>query len=302
MCSDDKSEPSEQWILEKISEYELLQPVISGYTKTLFEKVKRIADDISQQAVVQARTKSVWSYESKLRQAKNELPDPLHQITDLCGCYVQMPSIDYKQMLCNRLKDHFEILERSTDSFNINCYIIKMSNEKYLSEISDLARAADLIGIVGEIKVCTMMEHARLESSKAGTINLDVFICSKSEDYNHAQRVYSHLVKSGLVCFLSEESLPRLGNSDYRREIDKALDKTMHMVVVTTSVSNVKSAWVEAEWGFFINEKRSGRKKGNLITVLVGDIGPADLPPSLRYYEVVYLDEEGLDRLCQYLC
>ena len=56
---------------------------------------------------------------------------------------------------------------------------------------------------------------------------------------------------------------------------------------MTSSRDNVESSWVEAEWGFFVNEKRSGRKDGNLLTLVVGSLGAADLPPSLRNYEVV---------------
>jgi len=55
-----------------------------------------------------------------------------------------------------------------------------------------------------------------------------------------------------------------MGNSDYRREIDRALEQAKHLIVVTSRKEYVESKWVEAEWGSFINEKRSGRKDGIL--------------------------------------
>lgn len=128
-----------------------------------------------------------------------------------------------------------------------------------------------------------------------------VFISAKSADYEYAERVYRRLVESGLPTFFSQESLPELGIDDYRREIDRALDEADHMIVVTSSVDHVQASWVEAEWGFFINEKRSGRKRGNLVTVVVGDLRAGDLPPSLRYHEVIPFDPASFDKLLRYV-
>jgi hypothetical protein len=128
-----------------------------------------------------------------------------------------------------------------------------------------------------------------------------VFISSKSADYIHAKQVYAFLMSKGVHCFFSDESLPRLGNSDYRQEIDRALDLAKHLVVVTTSAQHVNSPWVEAEWGFFVQEKRSGRKPGNIVTLVVGDLPPQKLPPSLRYYEVLTLTAESLGRVLRYV-
>ena len=85
------------------------------------------------------------------------------------------------------------------------------------------------------------------------------------------------------------------------KEIDKALETAQHMVVAGTSIENIVSGWVEAEWRLFINEKRSGRKSGNIITVINGGLKPSELPMSLRYYEVIDLGAEGLIRIGNYL-
>lgn len=73
------------------------------------------------------------------------------------------------------------------------------------------------------------------------------------------------------------------------------------MIVVTSSRENVEASWVEAEWGFFVNEMRSGRKSGNLVTVVAGELRVADLPPSLRCYEVLPLNTESLAKLLRYV-
>jgi tetratricopeptide (TPR) repeat protein/O-acetyl-ADP-ribose deacetylase (regulator of RNase III) len=128
-----------------------------------------------------------------------------------------------------------------------------------------------------------------------------IFISAKSADYTHAQKLYEYLISQGLHVFFSKESLPQLGDADYRRAIDRALDAAQHMIVVTTNRAHVESSWVEAEWGFFINEKRSGRKQGNLVTLTVGGLLPQELPPSLRYYEVVPAGHEAFERILSYV-
>ena len=129
----------------------------------------------------------------------------------------------------------------------------------------------------------------------------DVFISAKSADYGQARQVFQFLQSRGVAVFLSDESLPELGSSDYRKEIDRALDQAEHMVVVTSSRENVEASWVEAEWGFFINEKRSGRKLGNLVILVTGQFHPRDLPPSLRYYEAMSLGPEAFEKLLRYV-
>ena len=128
-----------------------------------------------------------------------------------------------------------------------------------------------------------------------------IFISAKSEDFKYADQVYIFLTVRGYSVFFSQQTLPFVGNSDYRKEIDRALDKAKHMIVVTSKKEYVEASWVEAEWGFFINEKRSGRKPGNIITLIAGSMQIGDLPGSLRYYEVRPLDPESFDTILNYL-
>ncbi|MEK6287724.1 MAG: TIR domain-containing protein [Acidobacteriota bacterium] len=128
-----------------------------------------------------------------------------------------------------------------------------------------------------------------------------IFISARSTDYQYAEEIYRFLKSHGLRMFFSQESLPELASSDYRKQIDDALDSAQHMIVVTSSKANVTSSWVEAEWGLFINEKRSGRKVGNLITVVAGGLGPSDLPASLRYYEVIPFQRDAFQKILRYV-
>ncbi len=128
-----------------------------------------------------------------------------------------------------------------------------------------------------------------------------VFISAKSEDYPYAREIFNFLTERGVRAFFSPSSLSRMGDADYRRAIDNALEEAEHLIVVCSSRANVASSWVEAEWGAFINERRSQRKSGNLITVLAGDMSVANLPISLRQFEVIEFSAENFPRLLPYV-
>lgn len=128
-----------------------------------------------------------------------------------------------------------------------------------------------------------------------------IFLSHNHKDIQLAKLIYDYLKDKEFNVFLSEETLPTLGSCDYMKEIDQALDNSKHMIIAGTSIENIMSGWVEAEWRLFINEKRSGRKTGNIITVIDNGLLPSALPMSLRYYEVINKETEGIDRLIKYV-
>ena len=129
----------------------------------------------------------------------------------------------------------------------------------------------------------------------------DVFLSHRSLDFPLAKQVYDYLTEKGKKVFLSEVSLPALGSADYTKKIDEALESSTHLILVGSSVDNIKGSWVEAEWRVFINEKRSGRKSGNIVTVFAGDLTFAWLPISLRYYEAMPFQPESFEKLLAYV-
>ena len=128
----------------------------------------------------------------------------------------------------------------------------------------------------------------------------DAFISYKSDDTIYARQVFEFLRSHGLRVFFSRESLPRLGSDEYHAQIDLAVERTRHMVVVTTSAEHAMAQWVQYEWRLFLGEKLAGRKDGNLITVIAGDMRIQDLPISLRNREVIVCVPDELPRLLEY--
>lgn len=112
----------------------------------------------------------------------------------------------------------------------------------------------------------------------------DVFISSKSEDYEYAREIYTFLVNNCISVFFADEELKNNGSSEYSESIDQAIDASTHMIVFASKIDYINSTWVKSEWRAFTNEIRSDRKKGNIITILK-DIQANSLPLVLRNYQ-----------------
>ncbi len=125
----------------------------------------------------------------------------------------------------------------------------------------------------------------------------DAFISSRSCDYGYALGVHKFLIDSGKSAFFSGQSLPAVSESDFRQALDSAIEVARNMVVVVSDASHASAPWLEHEWGMFLTEILSGRKKGNLVTVATSLDLTSGLPLALRSREVFPLSDEGLERL-----
>ena len=114
-------------------------------------------------------------------------------------------------------------------------------------------------------------------------VQCDVFISCKREDYPFARKVYQYLREHNYNVFLADTKLRKKVNAEYGEIIDEALDSATHMVIVATKSEYIMSAYVKSEWRTFIEEKRSGRKMGNIVTLIEFTI--SELPISLRHFQ-----------------
>ncbi len=130
----------------------------------------------------------------------------------------------------------------------------------------------------------------------------DVFLSYKSEDEVRAKKVYDYLTQSGKEVFFSKETLPQLGEGEYRPAIFEALDRSKHMVVISSNPDYLKTKWVKKEWDTFDNEVTEGRKDGVLLLLLSDDIASdkGKLPIELRAKEIIKMSEFR-SRLLSYL-
>jgi hypothetical protein len=129
---------------------------------------------------------------------------------------------------------------------------------------------------------------------------IEVFISSASEDYPSATEVFRHLSSLGVRCFFSEDTLDRLGQTQYKQVIESALEQCRHLILVTSSRVNAEKKWVQHEWQTFDNECLSNRKEGNLVTLACSGLTPAELPWTPRNRIVLRWPAEK-ERLISYV-
>ncbi|MBR5333951.1 MAG: ribosomal protein L7/L12 [Alistipes sp.] len=112
----------------------------------------------------------------------------------------------------------------------------------------------------------------------------DVFISCKSEDYKYAEEIYDFLTANGIYTFLASKELRKLGDSEYRKAISKALGSASHMIIFASKKEYIDSTWVYYEWDWFITAMLKGFKQGQILTILK-DVKVNDINQDLWKYE-----------------
>lgn len=170
----------------------------------------------------------------------------------------------------------------------------------------NLADLAAIFGsnLIDDLRRWLRVEPPQREVASAATQApqaFDVFLSHSSKDSLRAKELADALTAAGKRVLFSPDTLPALGSADYMKAIDEALEGSRHFVLYGTKKEHILSSWVEAEWRLFINEKRSGRKSGNFLTAVGGGLSPAELPLSLRYYEVIPAEGNYIERIVRYV-
>jgi len=143
-----------------------------------------------------------------------------------------------------------------------------------------------------------------------GEIKYDVFISFKHSDANNnktkdsaiAEKVYNFLREKGCRVFFSLYELEFLGQSQYSKVIDEALDDSKFLIAVGCSRENLDSEWVRHEWSSFLNDIRSGAKPGAEVYVVYADMTAGDLPRSLRQRQAFNANEsDSFEKLYNFM-
>lgn len=117
-----------------------------------------------------------------------------------------------------------------------------------------------------------------VSTSYVKDIHYDAFISCNSIDYAVAKEIYEFLTEQGFNVFYAQTSISEAGDTVYKKTIDAALDNATHFILVTTDVAHLESKWVDYEINMFQNEKLSGRKTGNIVTIVDPSITVGMLP------------------------
>lgn len=135
----------------------------------------------------------------------------------------------------------------------------------------------------------------------------DVFISYKNtnngiqtEDSAMAKELYEFLTEAGIRTFFSGQSLAVLGADRYKEMIDDVLDECSVLIVVGTSIENIKSSWVKYEWDSFYNDILMEKKRGKMFSY-IDHITPYNLPRTLRNLQCFEKKSSSLENILNYV-
>lgn len=142
---------------------------------------------------------------------------------------------------------------------------------------------------------CSPRHVARTEDDFAIEKDYQVFISFRSIDREFAENLwYTLTMRCGIGTFCSSVSLPKMNEADFLEAIEAAVDSAKNMVVIVKSKESLESRWVQKETAMFEADMARGLKKGELITMLVGDeVKKEDLPDRLRNHPVISYDMDN---------
>jgi hypothetical protein len=164
--------------------------------------------------------------------------------------------------------------------FNIDIAYITHCLESRISPIPYLIKGLNENRL--QIKILNSAINPIIVGEQYKIENIDIFISAKSEDYNQARLIYHFLLDNGYHPFLADDSIRKAGKDDYGSIIDSAIDSCSHLIVYASKLEYISSTYVQYEWRLFSEEIKTGRKNGNLLTILTENIDIKDLPILLR--------------------
>jgi hypothetical protein len=202
----------------------------------------------------------------------------------------QLPK--YRVSVCRlwMLEEHEKFfIVKYTDSFDEACDLIRMfegrSDEYAVPQGFGIHRFNPEAGIYLFDETLSEAVRERVKSPGTVTAHKLVFVSCNSRDYGFAERVYEMLTSLLRPAFFAQKSLKEQGQANFSVEIDRALEDSEGLIVAASAASMFDSPWFDQEWRTWINEYRSGRKRGNVMTVLGDGLGVGDLPIALRVFE-----------------
>ena len=114
-----------------------------------------------------------------------------------------------------------------------------------------------------------------------------------------ARSVYDALKARGMKVFFSEESLAEVGQGQFGKAIERALESAKVLILIASCREHIESPWVEAEWDSFLQTVRSGHKQGELFIFNCGRLKPGDLPLFLRRQQM--FSSDSIDKMLQFV-
>ena len=116
-------------LIREINNYKECRKDFVKYAEILELILKKIAKNISPESIVQTRAKAVTSYAEKIQRpgkAEKYGPNPVEDLTDLCGGRIILPTLDDVKKCCQIIEENFKIQwEDSEDKLDTLDFLCK---------------------------------------------------------------------------------------------------------------------------------------------------------------------------------
>lgn len=99
----------------QVEAYGKVRPVYEVFAEVLQAALSQAVRDLDVSAIVQARAKAVPSFAGKVVRKLEKYPDPVNQLTDLCGARVITQCRDEIEPICDFIRKHFDIDEANSE-------------------------------------------------------------------------------------------------------------------------------------------------------------------------------------------
>jgi hypothetical protein len=127
-------------------------------------------------------------------------------------------------------------------------------------------------------------------STRGPEVRWDVFISYATPDLEQARSLAFELRSVGLRVFLGADTIDaEVGSSGWITALDEAIESTRAMLVLVTAAA-MASRWVAEEWRKFYRVIVD-RQSGTLVSLRLGGPAIAELPLTLRAYQVIDADD-----------
>jgi ppGpp synthetase/RelA/SpoT-type nucleotidyltranferase len=157
--------------IREINIYKKCRKDFVKYAELLELVLKKIAENISLESIVQTRAKTVTSYAEKIqRPGKAELYslNPVEALTDLCGGRIILPTLDDVKKSCQIIEENFKIQwEDSEDKLDTlgkdqfgylsHHYIVQLNPDSIY--LQDLDVPDGIYHLKAELQTRTLLQH-----------------------------------------------------------------------------------------------------------------------------------------------
>lgn len=189
------------------------------------------------------------------------------------------------------LLEEFEkfFIVKYTDSFDEVCDLVRQlestADEYVCPQGFGVHRFNPEAGIYLHDAMTSDAVQELIKQPRANPAHRLVFLSCNSKDYGFAKPIYEMLTSLLRPAFFAQQSLRERGQTNFSIEIDRALEDSESLIVTASTPAMFESPWFDQEWRTWINEYRSGRKHGNVMTVRGDGVAINDLPIALRVFE-----------------